>query len=164
MSLSIFIWCIAATYVDMLAQYTVTNWMIIAAANTLRSRQNWRHISDNISKYIFLDENVWISLTFSLKFVPKGPINNIPTLVQIMTWRRQGDKPLSEPMMVRLGTNICVTRPPWVEPRIPTAGLFHNLNIIKVNELNIILIAHVMYVSSVYLRCYNYISALVYYK
>ena len=35
-------------------------------------------------------------------FVPKRPINNIPALVQIMAWRRQGDKPLSEPMMVRL--------------------------------------------------------------
>ena len=33
----------------------------------------------------------------SLKFVPKGPINNIPALVQIMAWRRSGDKPLPEP-------------------------------------------------------------------
>ena len=32
-----------------------------------------------------------------MKFVPKGPINNIPALVQIMAWRRPGDKPLSEP-------------------------------------------------------------------
>ena len=36
----------------------------------------------------------------SLKFVPKGPINNIPAFVQIMTWRRPGDKPLCEPMIV----------------------------------------------------------------
>ena len=33
-------------------------------------------------------------------FVPKGAINNIPAIVQIMSWRRPGDKPLSEPMMV----------------------------------------------------------------
>ena len=32
----------------------------------------------------------------------------------IMTWRRPGDKPLSEPMMVWLPTHICVTRPQWV--------------------------------------------------
>ena len=32
-----------------------------------------------------------------------------------MAWRRQGDKPLSEPMLVRLPTHICVTRPQWVE-------------------------------------------------
>ena len=30
-----------------------------------------------------------------------------------MAWRRPGDKPLSEPMMVRLPTHICVTRPQW---------------------------------------------------
>ena len=49
-----------------------------------------------------------------LKFVPKSPINNIPALVQIMAWRRPGDKPLYEPMMVNLSTHICVTRPQWV--------------------------------------------------
>ena len=38
-------------------------------------------------------------------------INNIPALVQIMAWRRIGDKPLSEPMMVNLLTHVCVTRP-----------------------------------------------------
>ena len=31
-----------------------------------------------------------------------------------MAWRRPGDKPLSEPMMVRLPTHICVTWPQWV--------------------------------------------------
>ena len=51
----------------------------------------------------------------SLKFVPKGSINNIPALVQIMAWCRSGDKPWSEPMMVSLLTHICVTRPQWVK-------------------------------------------------
>ena len=50
----------------------------------------------------------------SLKFVPTVRINNIPALVQIMAWCRPGDKPLSEPMMVRLPTHICVTRPQCV--------------------------------------------------
>ena len=40
--------------------------------------------------------------------------NNMPSLVQMMAWRRPGDKPLSEPMMVSLLTHICVTRPQWV--------------------------------------------------
>ena len=72
--------------------------------NTLRPRQNGRHFADDILKYIFLNKNVWISIEISLKFVPKGPINNIPALVQIMAWRRPGDKTLSEQMMVRLPT------------------------------------------------------------
>ena len=83
--------------------------------NTLRPRQNGCHFADNIFKCIFLNENVWIPIKISMKFVPKGPVNNIAALVQIMAWRRPGDKPLSEPMMVSLATHICVTRPQWVK-------------------------------------------------
>ena len=68
--------------------------------NTLRSRQHGRHFADDILKGIFLNENVIISIKKSLKFVPKGPINNIPALVQIMAWCWPGDKPLSEAMVV----------------------------------------------------------------
>ena len=83
--------------------------------NTLRPRQNGRYIADDIFKRVFMNENVRISINISLKFVPKGLINNIPALVQIMAWRRPGDKPLSEPMLVSLSTHICVTRPQWVK-------------------------------------------------
>ena len=83
--------------------------------NRLRPRQNGSHFADNIFKWIFLNENVWIPIKTSLKFVPQGPINNIPALVQIMAWRRPGDKPLSGPMTVSLTTHICVTRPQWVK-------------------------------------------------
>ena len=31
-----------------------------------------------------MNENVWISIKIPLKFVPKGPINNIPALFPIM--------------------------------------------------------------------------------
>ena len=82
--------------------------------NTLRQRQNGCHFADNIFKCIFLNENVWIPIKISLKFVPKGPINNIPAMVQIMAWHRPGNKPLSEPMVVSLLTHICITRPQWV--------------------------------------------------
>ena len=82
---------------------------------TLRPRQNGRLLADDTYKRIFLYENVRISIKISLKFVPKGLINNIPELVLIMAWRRPGDKPLSEPMMVRSLTHICVTRPQWVK-------------------------------------------------
>ena len=83
--------------------------------NTLRPRQNGRHFADDMFKCIFLNENVWIPIEISLKFVPKGSINNNPALFQMMAWRRPGDKPLSEPMMVSLLTHICVTRPQWVK-------------------------------------------------
>ena len=49
--------------------------------NTLRPRQNGRHFADDTFKRIFLNKNVEIWMKISLKFVPKGLINNIPALV-----------------------------------------------------------------------------------
>ena len=90
------------------------NELSVPGLNTLRPRQNGNHFPDDIFKYIFLFENVRISIKISLKFVLKCQVNYIPVLVQIMAWRRPGDKPLSKPMMVSLLTHICVTRPQWV--------------------------------------------------
>ena len=42
---------------------------------------------------------VYIFIQTSLKFVPIGPIEYKPSLVQILAWHRTGDKPLSEHMM-----------------------------------------------------------------
>ena len=79
--------------------------------NTLKLRQNGCHLADNIFKYIFLKENVWIWLKISQKFVTQVRINNIPALLQIMAWCWPGNKPLSEPVMVSLLKYICVTLP-----------------------------------------------------
>ena len=86
--------------------------------NTLRSWQNGTHLAD-IFKWIFLNENIWISIKISLKFVPRGSIN-ITALVQIMAWRRPGNKPLSEPVMVILlpYIYIYITHPQWVNRRL----------------------------------------------
>ena len=63
----------------------------ISHVNTLRLRQR-----ATIFKWIFVNENVWIFIKISLKFVPKGAISNIPALVRIMPWRQSGNKPLSQ--------------------------------------------------------------------
>ena len=75
---------------------------------TLKPRRNGRRFADDVFKCIFLNENVWILIKISLKFVPKGPNNNIPALIQVMAWHRSGDKPLPEPMVVRLPTHIYI--------------------------------------------------------
>ena len=69
----------------------------------LRLRGKWPPFPDNIFKCIFLNENVKILIKISLKFVPKGPVTDIPALVQMMAWCHPGNKPLSKPMLV------CVT-------------------------------------------------------
>ena len=85
----------------------------------IEAETKWTPFCSDIFKSIFLNENAWILITILLKFVHRGPINNIPALVQIMAWRRPGDKPLSGPMMVRLPTHICVTRPQWINAKTP---------------------------------------------
>ena len=91
--------------------------------NTFRPRQHGRHFSDIykcILLNIFIQENafVYISIKIPPKFSPNDSINSITALVQIMTWRRSGHKPLSEPMAVSLLTHIWVTRPQWVNLQI----------------------------------------------
>ena len=48
------------------------------------------------SETFFLNEKFFILIKISLKFVPKYPLDNKPVMVQ-----RIGDKPLSEPMLIR---------------------------------------------------------------
>ena len=76
--------------------HLITLWVCF---NTLRPRHDHDdgcHFTDNIFKYIILNENVWISTDILLKFIPKGLIDNTAALVQIMAWRRSGAMPLSE--------------------------------------------------------------------
>ena len=40
-------------------------------------------------------------------FVPKGLINKIPALFQMMAWRLPADKPLSEPMQTCKAQQVC---------------------------------------------------------
>ena len=72
----------------------------------LDSRDSWAAI--------FLNENLWISIEISLKFVLTGSINNIPAFLRLMAWRRPVGKPWSEPTMNSLLTHICGTWPQLV--------------------------------------------------
>ena len=65
------------------------------------------------------------SIKISLKFVPKGQIDNIPAMAQVMPWCRPSDKPLSEPMVVGLLMHICITRPQWVKGILSRMSFTH---------------------------------------
>ena len=79
--------------------------------NTLRLRRNQQQFAEDFFNCISFNEKILLTLVY------KGPINNIhiPALAKIMAWRRPGDKPLSEPMMVGLPTHICVNRSQWIK-------------------------------------------------
>ena len=107
----LFIGFCVKTQLKHINQYSVLKVQYI---NTLKPRHNGRHFADDIFTCIFLNGNVLISITSSLKFVDKVPMNEIPALIQIMAWRHPGDMPLSEPVMVSFPVHICITRLTWV--------------------------------------------------
>ena len=75
------------------------------------AEQHGNHFADNSFKSIFLNE----MHEFRLK-VPWSLFLRVQFKIirrWFRKWRR-GDKPLSEPAMVRLPTNICVKWPQWV--------------------------------------------------
>ena len=55
--------------------------LTLVTVQHIEAETNGRHFPDDIFKCIFLNENVSISIKISLKFIPKGQINNIPVLV-----------------------------------------------------------------------------------
>ena len=50
-------------------------------------------LTDDSSKYIFLNKKYIIPIRISLTFVSWNPFDNKPALVPVMAWRRTGDKP-----------------------------------------------------------------------
>ena len=46
-----------------------------------------------------MSENSCILIEISLKFVPKGPVDNKAELIQVMAWCRSRDKLIPEPML-----------------------------------------------------------------
>ena len=59
------------------------------------------NLAEDIFNCIFLNENDRIPIQMSLKYVSMSPVYSKSALVQVMAWRRTGDKPLPEPMMIQ---------------------------------------------------------------
>ena len=103
-----------------LCHHHLTHWGLVKHVSVSRLLSTWvntmrpKHkgpLTDDIFKWIFMNDHVWIPIKFFSSGVNEGAINNILVLVQIRAWRRPGDKPLSQPMMVNLPAHIYVTRP-----------------------------------------------------
>ena len=97
----------------------------IGLINTLRPRK-----MAAISQTMFSNAFSWMKIfEFCSRFHWRLFLN-IPSLVQIMAWRRPADKPLSEPMMVSLLTHICGAWPQWVINDIEQNGQIATLSIL----------------------------------
>ena len=51
--------------------------------------------------FFFMNEQFLILIQMSLKFIPKVLIDNKSVLVQVMAWRRTGDKPLPKSVIIQ---------------------------------------------------------------
>ena len=88
--------------------FGVSAWDLIVARRRTRIRFMGldyqlipRHFADGIFRCIFMNEKFCIVIPISIEFVPKGSIDNKSILIQVMAWRRTGDKPISEPMLTQ---------------------------------------------------------------
>ena len=95
-------------------------WVGTGGVNTLRLRQNGTHFTDNILKYIFVNENFWFSYKIALKWVPCDLSDDQSALVEVMIWHWIGDKLSPQPMMIPF-TNAyqCISLPKWVNHAMP---------------------------------------------
>ena len=66
--------------------YYLLQWICMTCHNEAETK--WPPFSRRHFQTDFFNKNIWISIKILLKFVPMGPISNIPTLVQMMAWRR----------------------------------------------------------------------------
>ena len=104
-----------ASIIVALMQFSLNSLVSALEVSTHWGRDKMDAIKQTTFSNAFSWMNIWTSVKISLKFAPKGPINNVPGLAEIMAWRRPGDKPLSEPMVASLLTHIWVSRPQWVK-------------------------------------------------
>ena len=88
------------------ASWPVVIICVITELNISSTRQHGYHFADDSFKYIYFNENAWISIEILLKFVPKGPINNIPLSVPVRHYLNQ--------WWPSLLTHICVIQLEWV--------------------------------------------------
>ena len=55
--------------------------------------------ADIIFRSIFFNENYCILIQISLKFVPKGSVDYMSALVEVMVWHQTADKQNFEPIL-----------------------------------------------------------------
>ena len=106
-----------------------TSGPFIYLLDTLRPRRSDRHFVDDTFKCIFLNDKIWFYIKLSL--------NLVQALVQIMAWRRPSDKPLSEPMMVRLLMHASLCLNGLMEPsQLKAKSLSESSNLLQTRFLS----------------------------
>ena len=68
-------------------------WWCMGSAEAMLTHLPWTKWPPFCRRFFLIHFREWKCIDFNWKFtrIPKGPINNIPALVQIMAWQRSGD-------------------------------------------------------------------------
>ena len=74
-------------------------------------------------------------MQISLKFVPKNQIDNKSALIQVMTWRQTGAKPLPGTLMTHLNDAYMSHLASAIEPLCIWIKLFYEVTILTNNML-----------------------------
>ena len=102
--------------------------IILCLLTHLPPGENGRHFPDDIFKCIFMNVKVCIRIRISLKFVPKGTIDNILALVQIMAWRRSVNK-RQNPWIIWCVSSWCPSLGSGPETHLMFRYIFHFVDI-----------------------------------
>ena len=120
-------------------RFTISHW---ETKYTLNCRRHFE-MHFLISKYC-------IFIPISLKFVPKELIDNKSALVQVMAWRRTGDRAVSESIVAYFtDAYICVTRPQWTGS--PNRGRILSKGVIPHGKLSCVLL--ILLILLLFSRC-----------
>ena len=88
--ISIYIWRRHDVHIDGITEFARvtpwTKWPLVCSRHFEVQFYEW--------KVLYFDLNL-------TEYIPKGPIDNNSALVQVMAWRRTGDKPLSESILTQ---------------------------------------------------------------
>ena len=83
--------------------------------NSSPSGENGPLFADDMFKRIFFNVNIWISNKISLEYIPRGLIDNMSVLVQIMAWPVQVPSHYLNQCWPSSPMHICSTRGRWVK-------------------------------------------------
>ena len=105
-------WLVSRGNYDTGAYQPIVSWLFTGSRLLLlEAATKWSPFSRWHFEMYFLGRK-WMNFDKnSIEVCSRGLTDNIPVLVQIMAWRRPGDRPLPKPIMVSLLAHIWVVRP-----------------------------------------------------
>ena len=102
---------------EMKATTQIFKWVSKTSFNSSPAGQFGGKMANDIFNYISFNENVWISIKMSLKFIPKGQVDNKSVLFQVMAWCHHATSHYLNQCWPSSLTHICDSPGRWVKVR-----------------------------------------------